>query len=139
MAFTEADRVQIRHFMGAGQLFLQAYPFLESAISNVQSVGDGGTRPDSSAETAIKSLVTDMQSVESNLKTLWPTMLALTADEVRIDPARAMAALRMEGRRLAFSLARHLGFDSVLADVFGSLAPSLPRVTPGPDIFTPQV
>lgn len=136
MAFTESDRVNIRHYVGAGQLFLQAYPLLESAITNIQAIADGGTRPDSSAETAVKSLVTDLQSVESNLKALWPTMLALTADEVKIDPARAMAALRMEGRRLAYSLARHLGFNSVLADVFGSRAPEIPQMTPGPNMFT---
>lgn len=136
MAFVEADRVAIRHFMGAGQLFLQAYPLLESAITNIQSVADGGTRPDSSAETAVLALVSDLQLVETNLKNLWNKMLASVVDEVKIDPARGMAALRMEGRRLAFSLARHLGFDTVLADVFSSQTPQIPPVFPGPDMYS---
>lgn len=138
MAFTEADRVAIRHFMGAGQLWLQAYPLLESAITNIQAQTDGGTRPDSSAETAVKALVTDLQAVESQLKTFWAPMMALNADEVKVDFPRAMAAMRMEGRRLAFSLSRHLGFDTTFADVFSSQPSSVPHRVPGPDMYSPK-
>lgn len=136
MAYLESDRVAVRHFMGIGSSFLQAWPLLESALTSSQSIADGGTRPDSSAETAIKALVADMQTIELQLKTNWKAMMALTVDEVKVDYARAMAALRMEGRRLAFSLARYLDFNAVMGDVFSSRPPEIPRLYGAPDVFS---
>lgn len=134
--FQESDRVQIRHFLGVGQLFLQAYPLLESAISATQSVADGGSRPDNSAELAIKALVVDLQTIETQLKKQWNRAIAVTVDEVKVDAGRAVTILRMEGRRLAYALARYLGFDAVIADAFGSVGGRAQALYPGPDQYS---
>ena len=54
MAWAEADRAVIRHYLGFSALFLQADPRLEAAIGAVQSLADGGTRPDNSTELQIR-------------------------------------------------------------------------------------
>lgn len=134
MAYTEADRVQIRHFMGGGALFHGLYPLLESAMVTTQSIADGGSQVDSSTETAIKATVTSCITLETQLANLWSKMLAGTVDEIKIDPPRAMAALRMEGRRLSGSLARYLGFNAALSDVWSAATPHVPPVI-GPDLL----
>jgi hypothetical protein len=60
--------------------------------------------------------------VDQQLSTLWAVALVRSADkgEQQLDVPRAMAMLRMEGRRLAFRLARALGLKSVRVDVFSS-------------------
>src|SRR6185312_3737480 len=55
--YLEQDRVWIRHYVGFGAIYLQAEPRLESAITATQSIADGGSRPDSSTENYIKSLI----------------------------------------------------------------------------------
>ena len=54
MAWTEADRVAIRSYLGFADLFLQADPRLESAITSLQARVEGGTRPDVSAEAQVR-------------------------------------------------------------------------------------
>lgn len=57
MSFNETDRTWIRHFAGFSAIFGQADPRLESAITAIQSVSDGGSRPDSSGENYIKACI----------------------------------------------------------------------------------
>src|ERR1035438_174575 len=60
MAYSELDRTYIRHFVGYGAIFLQAEPRLENAITATQSITDAiskGSRPDSSTENYLKSLL----------------------------------------------------------------------------------
>ena len=118
MAFTESDRVKIRTYLCYPQLFLQADPRLESAISAVQSIADGGTRPDDSAELYVKAIVTDLETVDTKLKALWGPALATRADDVSLDVPRARAMLCAEGRRLVNRLAAQLD-TRPLRDVFG--------------------
>lgn len=120
--FTESDRVQIRQFLGYAALFLQADPRLELAITTVQSIADGGSRPDSSTETQIKAIVTDLQTIELRLKDLWIQAQAGAVDEVKVSPARGMAMLRMEGRRCVHKLARCLD-TYPRSDIFSSATP----------------
>jgi hypothetical protein len=121
--FSQQDRVNIRHFMGFGAIFKQADLRLENGITAIQSVADGGSQPDSTSENAARAIVCDLLAVECSLKALWSQFAVGRADKVRIDAARAMIALRMEGRRLV------TGLSSVLAtsprrDAFASTAPN---------------
>jgi hypothetical protein len=61
--FSETDRVYMRRFLGTGSTFLTAWPLLESAMTAVQSVSDGGARPDSSTENEIKGILYGTASV----------------------------------------------------------------------------
>lgn len=118
MAFSEEDRVQIRLYVGASALFLQAWPALENAITTVQSIAEGGTRPDDSTETLVKGLVTKLQAVDTRLEELQTEMEAGKVDELGVDPARATAVVKMNGRILVGRLCRTLGLKGPLADVF---------------------
>lgn len=148
MAYSELDRNYVRHYVGYGAIWLQAEPRLENAIQATQSVADGGGRPDSSTENQIKawiygaSAVTGatvvpggvtqnltfsqpalmgLLSLESLIQTPWQISYVLEADnEGKVDPARGVALLRREGRRLCHGMARLLGMRGVRADVFSA-------------------
>ena len=109
--------------MGFAGIFMQADSRLENAITAVQAQVDGGTRPDNSTELSIKSIISDLQTIELNLKNLWTKSLALTVDELKVDPVRGMMMLRMEGRRLVNHLARTLS-TRPRDDAFSSSSPS---------------
>src|ERR1700691_4744565 len=109
MAWTEADRAVIRSYLGFPALFLQADPRLESARESGQSEGDGGTLPDNSTELQIRGWLTQLTAIEARLESLWDEAEALKVDELGVDPMRALALLRSEGRRLVGRIARALG------------------------------
>jgi hypothetical protein len=109
MAWSEADRATLRHYLGFPALFHQAEPRLENAIRSVQSEADGGTRPDNSTEMQIRGWLAQLARVEARLEEVWDEAEALKVDELGIDPARALALLRSEGRRVVGNLARALG------------------------------
>ena len=137
MAFAEYDRVQIRHFLGYGATWLQAFPLVENAITAVQSVSDGGSRPDSSTETWIKALiygaaaqvgppalpaVRGLVTIEASIANQ-DTLIGVTQagkGAATLGPLQETARLKSEGRRLCKQLARMLGMKRVIADVFGT-------------------
>lgn len=131
--FTEAQRVRIRHFLGFGALWLQAYPRLENAITHIQAVADGGDRPDNSSKAAMEVLIADATTVETSLRALWCyAEVAGKQEEATIDPFRGAIMLRAEGRRIVYAMARLLGMVGPIADVFSS-----GEITPvGEDPFT---
>lgn len=120
--FLESDRVQIRTYLGFSALWLQADPRLESAITNIQAVADGGTRPDTSSEVQAKSLVTKLQGIDTAIDTLVIQQGATRVqNQVSLDSAREMIRLRSLGRQYVHRLARM--FDTLpRADVY-SMAP----------------
>ena len=147
MAYTELDRTYVRRYVGYGAIFLVSEPRLEAAITNTQSVAEGGARPDSSTENFLKGLIygaaavagagvtpggaaqnvtftqpalQGLLGIESLLQTPWQISYVLSADEAKIDPARGVLLLKMEGRRLCHAMARMLGMKGVRADVFSS-------------------
>lgn len=148
MAVSEVDRTWIRHFGGFGGIFGQADPRLEGAITAIQSVADGGSRPDSSGENYVKALlygsaagtgtagvtisgaaqnttfatpaVRGLIQIESQIAQLDTFLGTTEADEVKLDSAREMIRLRMEGRRLVYSMCRMLGMTGPRVDVFSS-------------------
>jgi hypothetical protein len=121
-AFTEAERVQIRRYLGFSRLRTQYNPLLESAITSVQSEANGGSLPTADTETLIRSLLASLVTLESKLVTLWSQAAALAVDEVKVDPVRAAMFLRSEGRRLVTALSHALDTPP-RADVFSSTAP----------------
>lgn len=104
MAFTENDRVQIRRYLCFPNVFVQADPRLESAITTVQSIADGGNRPDNSAELDLKGILAKLATLETRLEGLWAPALATRADDVSLDVARGQAILYRDGRRLVNAL-----------------------------------
>lgn len=124
MAWTEADRVKIRHYLGFAAIFHQADPRLESAITAVQSIADGGARPDDSTEQHIRGILGKLQTIENRLEALWEQMQAGVIDELSIDAARAAIMLRSEGRRLVHGIAAALS-TSPRRDIF---SPSPPEI-----------
>lgn len=98
MAFVESDRVQIRRWLGVPAIFLQAEPRLETSITAVQSVADGGGRPDSSTETAIKGYVSQLQTLETKIQALYGQMQVVDAGKLSLDVLRGLAGLKSIGR-----------------------------------------
>lgn len=123
MAWTESDRVTIRHYLGFAAIYTQADPRLENALTAIQAVSDGGTRPDNSSELQVRGWLADLILIETNLRNLWNKAMALTVDELKVDPVRGMQMLRMEGRRLVTNLATILS-TRPRRDVFSSLSPN---------------
>lgn len=108
-AWTESERAQIRHALGFGAIFLQAYPLLENAMTSVLATADNGTRPDSSTQVQIQGWLTDLGTVETSLKSLWVQAQVTSADrDVELDVARGTAVLKQEGRRIVGYIASAL-------------------------------
>jgi hypothetical protein len=63
VAYSEVDRVWIRHFLGFSAIFTQADPRLENAVTATQSLADGGVRPDASTENYIKAVIYGVAAV----------------------------------------------------------------------------
>jgi len=124
MAWTESDRATVRHYLGFPALFHQAEPRLENALTSIQSEADGGTRPDNSTELQIRGWLAQLARIEARLEEVWDEAEALKVDELGIDPMRALALLRSEGRRIVGGIARALG-TRPRYDVF-----SAPQINP---------
>ena len=119
MAWAEADYVQIRMYLGYSTTFLQADPRLDSAIKNVQALADGGTRPDNSAELAIRGVIAQLQLTDQAIANLTPLYGASQLDEVTLDVARQDALLRRQGRALVTRLGAFLDTGRY-RDIFSS-------------------
>lgn len=154
MAYSETDRVYVRKFLGFSAIYLQGDPRLESALSATQSVADGGARPDSTTENAVKALLygqaaqtgtagvtigaspqagpfatpsrPGLVNIKQAIDGLMPITFVLRADDndAVIDPARGAAILRRMGRELVAELADVLSTPP-RADVFGVRSPRL--------------
>lgn len=141
--FTESDRVEIRRYLGFGDLYLQQDPRLENAITSAQSVSvQGGTRPTDDAANAIKGVlygrttvnggkIEGLQDIEARISALSSQAGALQAGGDRgakLDSAREHARLNARGRQLVHQLARMLD-TYPRSDIF-SAAPMLADAMP---------
>ena len=124
-AFTEIQKVEIRKYMGAGSIYLQQFPKLENAITAVQAVADGGTRPDSATQNSIVSYLTKLATIETKLEALQCQVQVVNAgeDEVKLNVAQGIFLLHKEGKRMIGIIARTLACAPVW-DFFSSQAPS---------------
>jgi hypothetical protein len=100
VAFTETNRVAIRKALGFAAIYIQADPQLENAITAVQSTADGGTRPDSSTETAILAYLTSLAAIDAILESAQGCLGTIQVDDVKMDSARGEAILKGRARRL---------------------------------------
>lgn len=119
MAFTTAQAISIRRYLGSGNLFQNQDPRIEAAIIAVQSIADGGAQVDSTLETAIVTMLASLATLETRLEELWKRFAANSIDELRLDSVRARAALLSEGRRLVGVLSDYL-VVSPRRDVFSA-------------------
>jgi hypothetical protein len=129
VAFSELDRSYIRKALRFSAIFLQGDPRLETAITSLQSLADGGSRPDSTSENSVKALIygqaaqagpavqpggtpqnmafsiparQGILNIYSAIDGLIPISFVLSADnhEAEIDPVRGRALLRTMARDL---------------------------------------
>lgn len=125
MAFTEAERVEIRKYMGAGSIYLQLFPKLENAITSVQSIADGGSQATNGTEASIRTYLAKLATLETKLEALHCQVQVVEAgaDEVKLNVAQGIYLLRSEGRRLVGVIARSLAC-APLWDFFSGMEPS---------------
>lgn len=123
MAFTGAERVQIRMYMGSTGLYSDDDSRLESAMDTVGA--------DSDQETLVRgTLLVRLAAIDAQL-TEYETMHAAgKVDELDIDVVRASAWLRSRGRMYATRLANVLGFPAPRTDAFSSSPGDWSTVTP---------
>lgn len=126
-AWTEAQRVSVRKWLGYGNIFLQADARLETALNAVLATTDGGTRPDSSAQTAIIGYITFLdQTLEPQMQGLVPSFQVKSADgdqkgsAVELDAIRGLIGLNKLGRMYVRLICYSLGFTRPLRDVFSA-------------------
>jgi hypothetical protein len=116
VAFTDAEKVQIRRWMGGTILFIDTDNRLDAAMTTVEG--------DTATEDYIRdTLLVQLAAADTTLRSLHTKFLALDADEVKIDAVRAMGAIRSEGRRLSTQLAQALGFVAPLKDAWTGADP----------------
>lgn len=126
MAFTEADRVQIRQYVGWTAIFQQAQPLLESAITTIQAA-PAGQKPDASTETLVKSLLTQLQAVDAQLANI-DCLGTNQVGNIQQDNIRARMIVLQYGRMLVGRLCTVLSLEGPLSDCFSSLPPGPPRL-----------
>jgi len=119
MAFTEADRVLIRQYVGWSAIFLQAQPLLESAITTIQSVAEGGVRADNSTELLVRSLLAQLQKVDAKLMD-FDCLGTNTVNRIQMDNVRARMVVMQWGRTLVGRLCTVLSLEGPLSDCFSS-------------------
>jgi hypothetical protein len=122
--FTESDRVKIRDSLGFSAIWLQADPRLENAITSIQSISDGGVRPDNSSELAAKAICADIETLYCDMKALWKAVSVGQANKVKIDAVRGLMMLRSEGRRQVTRLSALLSTNP-RRDIFSASEPNL--------------
>lgn len=121
MAFTVAERVQIRMYIGFSNIFLQQDPRLENAITAVQSIADGGVQPTTDAEAMVRAILVKLTSNDASIDALADFSGATAADkgDAEIDAAREQARLQSVGRMYIARLCRM--FDTYpVADVYSA-------------------
>jgi hypothetical protein len=100
VAFTETNRVAIRKALGFAAIYLQADPMLENAITTVQSVADGGTRPDSSTEDAILAYLVSLAAIDAVLEGTGGCVGTIKVNKIAMDAARGELIFRKRARGL---------------------------------------
>lgn len=123
MAFSEAERVQIRRWLGYSAMYASRDPILESAITAAQSLADGGSRPDNTTELAVRGWLTELATIETRWKDLYEQMQAHKLNDLTIDPHRGLAGLFKIGRTYVGFLSDALS-TPVKRDVFSAPIPT---------------
>lgn len=124
MAFTDAEKAQIRKWLGFPALFHYRDPRLESAIHAVEVLADGGA-----TEEQIRGLLAKLAAVETAIDEVAECVGTVKVNGVEVDQARAQLLHERRGRRYVGQLSVALGFGGwVMRDPF---APA--KLQPGAD------
>lgn len=121
--FTEAERVQIRRWLGYSAMYASRDPILESAITSAQSTAEGGSRPDNTTELAIRGWLAQLSTIETRWQELYEQMQANALDDIKIDPLRGLAGLFKIGRQYVGHISDALS-TPVKRDVFSAPVPT---------------
>lgn len=112
MAFTLAEKVRIRFYLGWSDRFHQFDSRLEQAMSAVEA------NPDT--ETFIRdAIMVDIEDIRTKLKDAHGRLKAMKVGSINLPGQNELMLLRMEGRRHVGSLAATFGVE-VRHDIFGS-------------------
>lgn len=123
MAFTEFQRDQIRSYLGFPRLYISANPFLESAITSIQPISEGGSSPDASIENAVIAAINQVADVDGYIQSLEAQLINLAVTEVPVslsngatmkqDYARAIFILKRQGTDVIQKFAIRLGVQPI--------------------------
>lgn len=111
MAFTAAQEVKIREYLGVPDLFRYRDSRLEDAIKIV------GSHPESQA--AVEAILAKIAGVEESLQSALATAGMKRAEDVEWYRAEEIESKRTEGRRHCARLSQFLGVP-ILSDAFGT-------------------
>ncbi len=119
-AWTSAERVSIRKYLGFPTLFRQIEPRIENAIQSVQAVADGGVLPDDSTQASMRAVLAKLDSLETKISDLYCQFQIeqVGKEELHLNMSMALAMFKSEGRRLIHQLSIPLG-TRVVRDYFG--------------------
>lgn len=110
MAFTEAQKVKIRYYLGWGDRFRQSDSALEQAMLAVEQNSD-------TVDFIVDELIVDLEAITESLVDARKRLKAAKVGSITLPMANEIAMLRSEGRRLANSLASTLSVET-RQDVF---------------------
>lgn len=123
MTFSEAERDQIRTYLGYTRMYISANPFLEQAITSIQPISEGGSAPDSSIENAVRSALQQIAAIDTTIQNLEgdPVSLAVSGVPVSLsngavlqqDYSRAIRTLRRNGTNDIMKIATRLGVQPI--------------------------
>ena len=111
MAFTEAQRVKIRQYLGAPALYLSEEPLLENAMSGVEQ------KPDS--EAAVIALLAQLDTLDAKLLQVG-CLSTVQVGNIQMDAIRGLFYIRQTARIYAGRLAVLLGLNGPIRDAFSS-------------------
>jgi hypothetical protein len=119
MTFSEFERDEIRSYLGFPRLYISANPFLESAITTIQPISEGGSAPDSSIEDAVRAALQAIAAIDGYITALGQQTINLAVYEVPVslsngatlkqDYRMALSTLRREGTNQIMKVAIRLG------------------------------
>jgi hypothetical protein len=117
MAFSFDQRAQIRLYLGFSKMFQGSNTILEGALTTIDGLQDGGA-----TETRMINALTALTNIETQIATLQGPMLlgSEVTGEIKVDAARALAVLRMEGTNLINQLCFPLSMSPARAYFYPS-------------------
>ena len=119
MAFTEFERDEIRTYLGFPRLYISANPSLESAITTIQPISDGGSPPDASIVNAFRAALQIIAAADGYISALGQQAINLAVYEVPVslsngavlkqDYRMALATIRREATNQIMKISIRLG------------------------------
>lgn len=118
--WSSTEKAQLRAYLGNAAIFRQWNTALDNAILAVQSMSDGGSRPDDGDQLLIRVWMGKIASIETKIEALYCQLPIEAAgkDNVRLDAARALVVLKSQGKMLIGRIAHSFSINPI-HDYFG--------------------